>query len=354
MAPPRSSLSRTPATPAPAGEGDAPLDDAPLVEAIAAARATLAAWVEQRTRHAQAWTRSVAPLLRQYLALRRDEALRLDRLLDDPGWHRAERATLTRLLHEALDELRHATDEDAEAIEALQRRHGDPVPTHDTATADPGSDAAHADDEPWAAAAAQARAHAEAHARARAQRRRTPAAAAEAPVAAVATTTLRNIFRRLASALHPDRERDPARREAKTALMQQANRAYEGRDLLTLLELQGAAGTAPPATPAGLDPAQRAARTRLLEARLRDLRDEIDRVEAEVRADLGLPPGRGMNPAKLNLTVRDEARALREAIAHQIVQLRLLDDAVALRPWLREARRQQRGLDAAGAGAEHD
>ena len=53
-----------------------------------------------------------------------------------------------------------------------------------------------------------------------------------------ASLSLREIYRRLVSALHPDREPDPAERARKTALMQRVNDAYKKRDLLQLLELQ--------------------------------------------------------------------------------------------------------------------
>ncbi len=49
---------------------------------------------------------------------------------------------------------------------------------------------------------------------------------------------LRTIYRQLVSMVHPDRETDPERREQKTALMQRANQAYAGKDLLQLLALQ--------------------------------------------------------------------------------------------------------------------
>lgn len=50
--------------------------------------------------------------------------------------------------------------------------------------------------------------------------------------------SLREIYRKLASGLHPDRESDPVQRERKTALMQQVNEAHAKGDLLTLLSLQ--------------------------------------------------------------------------------------------------------------------
>jgi hypothetical protein len=53
-----------------------------------------------------------------------------------------------------------------------------------------------------------------------------------------ATQAVRDIFRKLASALHPDRERDATERDRKTLLMQRVNEAYDRHDLLGLLTLQ--------------------------------------------------------------------------------------------------------------------
>jgi hypothetical protein len=50
--------------------------------------------------------------------------------------------------------------------------------------------------------------------------------------------SVREIFRKLASDLHPDREQDPVAKERKTALMQRLNQAYQANDLLALLSLQ--------------------------------------------------------------------------------------------------------------------
>ncbi len=53
---------------------------------------------------------------------------------------------------------------------------------------------------------------------------------------------LKEIYRKLTSLLHPDREPDEAERVRKTALMTKANKAYKNKDLLTLLHLQIQAG----------------------------------------------------------------------------------------------------------------
>ena len=50
--------------------------------------------------------------------------------------------------------------------------------------------------------------------------------------------SLRDVYRKLASALHPDREPDDDARQRKTLLMQRVNQAYAANDLLTLLSLQ--------------------------------------------------------------------------------------------------------------------
>src|SRR6185436_12237903 len=53
-----------------------------------------------------------------------------------------------------------------------------------------------------------------------------------------ASQSVREVYRKLASELHPDRETDAAERERKTVLMQKVNQAYAAQDLLTLLQLQ--------------------------------------------------------------------------------------------------------------------
>lgn len=50
--------------------------------------------------------------------------------------------------------------------------------------------------------------------------------------------SVREVYRQLASALHPDREPDPVERARKTELMQRVNAAYDAQNLLQLFELQ--------------------------------------------------------------------------------------------------------------------
>lgn len=73
------------------------------------------------------------------------------------------------------------------------------------------------------------------HARAAAEAARQAQAT---QAAADGTQSLRDVFRGLASRLHPDREADAAERLRKTELMKEVNQAYKAGDLLRLLELQ--------------------------------------------------------------------------------------------------------------------
>lgn len=50
--------------------------------------------------------------------------------------------------------------------------------------------------------------------------------------------SVREVYRKLASALHPDRENDADLRQQKTAQMSRVNQAYEAGDLLGLLNIQ--------------------------------------------------------------------------------------------------------------------
>ncbi|MNQ99733.1 DnaJ domain protein [compost metagenome] len=50
-------------------------------------------------------------------------------------------------------------------------------------------------------------------------------------------SSLKHLYRKLALALHPDREQDPAKREEKTRIMGQLSHAWEHKDMFTLLQL---------------------------------------------------------------------------------------------------------------------
>ena len=87
---------------------------------------------------------------------------------------------------------------------------------------------------------------------------------------------LRTLYRQLASALHPDREPDVQEQLRKTALMKEANAAYERRDLLALLQLQLRADLADGDKVATLAQEKLAALTTLLKERVAVLKREYE------------------------------------------------------------------------------
>jgi hypothetical protein len=104
------------------------------------------------------------------------------------------------------------------------------------------------------------------------------AAAAKRDEAARAVSqSIREVFRKLVSALHPDREPDPEERQRKNELMQEVNRAYEADDLLTLLELQLRIEQIDAAQLSSLAPEKLARFNQILREQLADLDQEFGR-----------------------------------------------------------------------------
>lgn len=141
---------------------------------------------------------------------------------------------------------------------------------------------------------------------------------------AQASQSVRDIFRKLASTLHPDREADPVQRQRKTDLMQQATRAYQDNDLLQLLTLQFQIEQIDNDHLAGLPDAQLKHYNAVLRDQVAALDREILDLVAPVAAELDVF---GAPPRKADLE---------RALAAQIAQL----DA-----WIVDAGRELAALD---------
>jgi hypothetical protein len=106
-----------------------------------------------------------------------------------------------------------------------------------------------------------------------------------------AQATLRQVFRQLASALHPDRASDPADRARKTALMSEVNAAYKRQDLAALMQLQVQTAALDAQTLSRMSEERLANMNTLLKqqvARLEaQLRDSQSRIEAVLGVRLG-------------------------------------------------------------------
>jgi len=183
--------------------------------------------------------------------------------------------------------------------------------------------------------------------------RASAAAQRQAAEALQFTQSVREVYRRLASALDPDRVTEGPEREAMTALMQQANQAYEGKDLLKLLDLQArldshASGDAAQRV-MGLSAATLRHYNHLLEQELGELRTAL-LVEQDqlLESHPGLAPyllGRTDGKTRAEVLAQagqDELRELRSQIQQAQASLQALSNAASGRRWLTRQRQQQR------------
>jgi PIN domain nuclease of toxin-antitoxin system len=312
----------------------------------------------------------VVPLIVQLEAGQREWAFALDRLLGQPGWTKAERALMRELVCDGAAELLDADGEADPALKALFDKHSDTdfdteqqqtrLAMKDMVEAmtgmDLGDDADIASDEELfkrlhegiAAEIESERDPSNATHAAPKPRRKSPAQKQREADAQLATQSIREIFRKLASALHPDRETDPVQRAAKTALMQKVNQAYAANDLLTLLELQLQIEQVDASHIAGASAQRLKHYNKVLAEQLAELKHEVERVEAGFRIDFGLEMGWGLKPNKLIMFIDNNTRHLRAELATQQREMRMLEDKAATKRWLK---RQQQRLRAGEFGS---
>jgi hypothetical protein len=227
-----------------------------LVQRLSGQRAEIARWKTFRDAHQRRIAGEWQPLLQRYRAQRVAMVTLLDVALDGPGLGKRQREKVRDILLGILQDLlveweepelvrlydKHApsTFEDAkdEQLEVMRAAASEAfgVDLDEVDGVHSPEDLTAWMDEQLAARKGRA---GNGH---RSQRPRNARAAAEAAhrakVAEEGTRSLREVFRGLASRLHPDREADAAERARKTELMKEVNQAYKAGDLLKLLELQ--------------------------------------------------------------------------------------------------------------------
>lgn len=151
-----------------------------------------------------------------------------------------------------------------------------------------------------------------------------------------ADTTLRNLFRQLASALHPDREPDPEQRLRKTALMSAANAAYGRKDLVALMRLQVQAELADPHAVSRLSDDRLAALTLLLKQQVADLERERAARQQRLADEFDLPTGQVPNPNTLKQHLLRDVSALEAIVAGLARDLERVQTTAGLKRWLND------------------
>lgn len=178
-------------------------------------------------------------------------------------------------------------------------------------------------------------------------RRKKPASAAHSAIEAQQTQAsdlLRSLFRRLASALHPDRESDAQAREHKTRLMSEANAAYARKDLVALMALQQDAALSDPDVDAGWADDKLAAMTALLKAQVADLERERAGRQDALCHEFQVPHGLGVTPGNLKRVLHEQVEELEVALDLMAADLEQAQDDAGFKRWLRQQQAMTRHM----------
>lgn len=147
--------------------------------------------------------------------------------------------------------------------------------------------------------------------------------------------SVREVYRKLASSLHPDRETDPVERERKTALMQKVNQAYDNKDLLTLLTLQIEIEQISAKDLAALPETRLKHYIKVLEEQVAQLRMELEDHWIHYADIEGLSPWEHPTPTKVASVLTADINQIKQNIKLLEQDLKALPDRRYLSAWLK-------------------
>ena len=324
-----------------------------LVKKTETARRELAAWKEAMPTLAARAENELQPLVLAFAAQQREMVLLLDAMHRDKLKGKKERAKLSELICSIAAEVLGIGD-DAE-VQALFERHGgegegdDPFMALLADALDMEIDDVRGMQTPEEfLAALHARqdgdndvspADSSAKPAGKSARRKTAAALAreerEAAEAARLRQPVRDIFRKLSSELHPDREPDGAERARKTELMQRVNVAYKANDLLALLELQLEIAQIGQSDMDTLGEDRIKLYNKILDTQLREIQDEIGDYERQAYMTCaGRMHGRA-TPQALTRFLEADMALLRQQIKTLAAEIETFKDPAALKAFLK-------------------
>jgi hypothetical protein len=129
------------------------------------------------------------------------------------------------------------------------------------------------------------------------------------------TQSLREVYRKLASALHPDKEQDVAERERKTLLMQRVNVAYDAKDLLGLLSLQLEAEQLTQDNINALSETRLKQYNKLLSEQLADLQQEIEEITMRFMMNFQKHPQQDLSPRSVMLFLQRDIQHIKNQLS---------------------------------------
>ena len=168
-----------------------------------------------------------------------------------------------------------------------------------------------------------------------ARRKKTPKQIRAEQESLDADKVLRDIYRKLASALHPDRETDVQERLRKTVLMVEVNVANEKKDLLALLQLQLKVEQIDPASVSAMADDKLRHFNHVLKEQAQCLQMELDHEQFMFRFEFDLSYS-AITARSLELALRKIANELEQTIRIMQRDLALIHDDRELKIWIRE------------------
>lgn len=154
--------------------------------------------------------------------------------------------------------------------------------------------------------------------------------------------SIRELYRKLVSALHPDREPDPQERERKTLLMQRINQAYDKKNLLLLLELQLELEHIDQTTINNISAGRLKHYNRILKEQLSELEHETFVTEDMFRAQFGISPFERLTPSTIMRNLAADIVGIQHAIRDLKSDLLAFQDLKMLKAWLKTMRQRKR------------
>lgn len=333
-----------------------------LIKKIDTKRVLLAAWQEATPPYQQKYASDMMPLIATSQDLQVDLVHALDKATQQKGLNSTERRTIKELIcdmagglaaargDDALKDIynKHSgSDFDAEEAAAMQNMKsmledefgtdlGDDI---DLSSPDELFKRAHAhmhEQQEQSAAERQAR-----DAKRKKSAKQLAKEAQQLAEEQQASQSIRELYRKLASALHPDREPDPAERERKTALMQRVNQAYDQQNLLLLLELQLELEHIDQASIDNISASRLKHYNKILNEQLGELEQELYHTEGMFRAQFDIDPYTRLSPRTLMRYLATDIAKMRLAIRSLKNDLLAFQDIKKLKAWLKAIRVQQ-------------
>ncbi|EJM95900.1 J domain-containing protein [Herbaspirillum sp. YR522] len=335
-----------------------------LLRQIEQRRKLLAGWEQVSAECQPVYVQQLLPLRSRFIALSLELVDRLDAQFDDAKLASSDRQAISALILNLLEQHGDQMADEAR-LKALYNRHSgsdfDQDMTLEVEELKARMEAMFGEslgddidmsspDEVMARARAKMAEHQAremAKKQARAERRAARSGPAKADAAArrreaaqaELTQSLRDIYRKLASALHPDREPDELMRARKTEMMQSLNAAYEKQDLLHLLELQIQLQQIDQDALNELGDARLKHYNKLLKEQATELEHELLMTEDRFRSIYSIHSPQRLTPEAARRCLHLEIVRMQDYIDGVSGDLEVFSDVKAFKRWLKEMKR---------------